>query len=318
MDHDVTRLPLDFYTVARWIAYTAALVTIGAAVATQLLAQFGSEQGRARLALAGATRTASRAAIIAPSILFLAHLLRLYGQVRSFLEPGEPTTSDGLHAIIVGTTWGHGWIAQCVAAVLAIGLMALAGSWVAVERRRAARAAAVTASVLVAFTSPLTGHAMEFPWGRIVGVLLHGVHLIGGATWLGSLFIVFLAGFTAVKEGGAFDGTAILARLVRAFSPLALVGAGVATGAGLLLGLAYIGDLGDLWGTTYGQAVLIKALLLCAAALLGAYNWRVLTPRLETPQGASTFRSSASAELTIGVLILVVTAVLVALPAPKV
>jgi putative copper export protein len=314
--HDVSRLPLDFYTVARWTEYTAALITVGAAVVTQILARVEAEQGRASVALAGARRTAARTALIAPLVLLLAHLLRLYGQVRSFLEPGEPITRDGLHAIVAGTTWGHGWIAQATAAVLAVGLLALACRLAERGQVAGSRPAAAVAALTVGFTSPLTGHAMEFPWGRTAGVALHGLHLLGGGTWLGSLLVVFLAGFSAVKEGGAFEGASILGRLVRAFSPVALAGAGVATVAGLLLGLAYIGSFSSLWGTNYGRAVLIKLALLAFATGLGAYNWRVLTPRLETSEGAATFRGSASAELTIGALILVVTAVLVALPAP--
>jgi putative copper export protein len=314
--HDVARLPLDFYAFARWSAYTAALITIGAAVVTQILTQVEAEQGRASVALAAARRTAARTVLIAPVVLLLAHLLRLYGQVRSFLEPGEPVTRDGLHAIVAGTTWGHGWIAQATAAASAVGLLALASRLAERGMLAGSRPIAAVAAIAVGLTSPLTGHAMEFPWGRTAGVALHGLHLLGGGTWLGALLVVFLAGFSAVKEGGAFEGASILGRLVRAFSPLALAGAGVATLAGLLLGLVYIGDFSSLWGSTYGRAVLVKLALLACATVLGAYNWKILTPRLETSEGAATFRSSASAELTIGALILVVTAVLVALPAP--
>jgi copper transport protein len=126
-----------------------------------------------------------------------------------------------------------------------------------------------------------------------------------------------MAAFRGVREGGAFEGTALLARLVRAFSPIALSGAFLVVGAGVLLGVAYVGSLEALWGTTYGKMLLIKIALLAVTAALGAYHWKSLTPRLDSVQGASVFRGSAAVELTLAALLLGATAVLVALPAPK-
>jgi hypothetical protein len=51
---------------------------------------------------------------------------------------------------------------------------------------------------------------------------------------------------------------------------------------------------------------------------LGAYHWKSLTPRLDSAQGASAFRGSAAVELTLAALLLGATAILVALPAPKI
>jgi putative copper export protein len=141
--------------------------------------------------------------------------------------------------------------------------------------------------------------------------------MLGAGIWLGMLFGVFLAGFRAIRDGGAFDGAALLGRLVRAYSPFALTGAAGVVGAGVVLAFAYVGNLDSLWSTTYGKTLLVKVALLAGVAALGAFNWRSLTPRLESPEGASLFRTSASAELTLGALLLAATAILVALPAPN-
>jgi putative copper export protein len=310
-------LPLDLYALARWIAYSATLVTIGACVGSLLLARFDLTAGQASQAMSGAWDTVRRATLLGPVILIIAHLLRLYGQVTSFLEPGEPITSDGIHAVVAGTTWGHGWTIQLVAALFALGLLGIARARVKSGVHRVIPEA-ILAALAVAFTSPLTGHAMENPWGRVPGILLHGLHALGAGVWLGTLCVLFLAGFRAIQAGGAFDGTALLARLVRAFSPVALTGAAVAVSAGLLLGVAYVGSFADLWGTLYGRTLLVKTALLVATMALGAYNWKTVTPRLDTTHGASIFRSSAAAELTLGALILAATALLVALPAPRI
>ena len=316
MDHQVAALPLDLYALARWIAYAATLVTIGGGGCAWMLAGIPTSGGRADLALSEARETTWRLALAAPIVLIGAHLLRLYGQVRGFLEPGESITWDGVHAIVAGTTWGRGWMIQLAAAIGAALLLGVA-RWRAERNGPRIPAATVAAVVMVAFASPLTGHAMENPWGRVAGVLLHGLHLLGAGVWLGTLFVLFVAGFRGVREGGVFEGTALLARLVRAFSPLALGGASVVVGAGVLLGVAYVGSFEALWGTTYGRTLLIKIALLVGTAALGAYHWKSLTPRLDSAQGASAFRSSAAVELTLGALLLGATAVLVALPAPK-
>lgn len=317
MDHSSGSLPLDLYALARWIAYSAMMVTIGAGVGLQLLARVEGAVGRSELALREATGAVWRIALTAPLVLIGAHLFRLYQQVASFLEPGEPFTLDGLHAVVAGTTWGHGWVVQISAALLALGLLAVA-RWRFREGDGRLRPEIVLAALGVAFASPLTGHAVENPWGRPVGVLLHGLHGLGAGIWLGTLFVLFLSGFRAVQGAGAFDGTALLATLVRKFSPVALTGAGLTVTAGSLLGIAYVGTLANLWDTLYGRTLLVKVTLLVCTVALGAYNWKSVSPRLDSAEGASVFRSSASAELTLGALLLAATALLVALPAPKI
>src|SRR5262245_32430546 len=119
VDHQVAALPLDLYALARWIAYTATLVTIGGSVCAWLISGLSQEGSRSNLALDIARETTWRLTLAAPIVLIGAHLLRLYGQARAFLEPGEPTTADGVHAIVAGTTWGRGWMIQIGCAVLA-------------------------------------------------------------------------------------------------------------------------------------------------------------------------------------------------------
>ena len=102
------------------------------------------------------------------------------------------------------------------------------------------------------------------------------------------------------------------------FSPVALAGAGLAVTAGGLMSYAYVGDLGSLFGTTYGRTLLIKVGLLVGTMALGAWNWRRLSPRLGSNDAARMLTRSATLELLIGLLLVGTTAVLVALPAPKV
>ncbi|MGH7633417.1 MAG: hypothetical protein ACRENC_06785, partial [Gemmatimonadaceae bacterium] len=56
--------------------------------------------------------------------------------------------------------------------------------------------------------------------------------------------------------------------------------------------------------------------LVAIVVAFGAFNWRVLRPALGDERAALGIRRSAARELTVGLLVLIVTAVLVALPPP--
>ncbi|MBW3655662.1 MAG: CopD family protein, partial [Gemmatimonadetes bacterium] len=71
------------------------------------------------------------------------------------------------------------------------------------------------------------------------------------------------------------------------------------------------------WGTGYGRALLLKVALLTAVAATGFYNWRRVLPRLGVDdEGTRRLQRSARVELAIAAAVLLVTAVLVALPTP--
>jgi putative copper export protein len=107
-----------------------------------------------------------------------------------------------------------------------------------------------------------------------------------------------------------------VAALVRAFSPVALLGAGTAAATGVASALFHLGAPAELWGTGYGRALLLKLALLALAAAAGFRNWRVHTPRLESDADARALRRTVAVEVAVGVLVVLVTAVLVALPTP--
>ena len=113
------------------------------------------------------------------------------------------------------------------------------------------------------------------------------------------------------------DRAPLLAALVQGYSPMALTAGLVTIGLGLLLGWTYVGGFGPLFSSTYGRTLLVKVLLLGGVAATGAWNWRRVRPALGAAPGAARLRRSATIELVFGTLLLAVTAVLVALPAPE-
>jgi putative copper export protein len=310
---DAGPLPIDLYALGRGLAYLAALTLLGICVFTALIPRWrlpdDDDRSLAARALTGAWNLAAGAAVL----LFLAHCIRAYGQVRSFLDPGEPLAWSVARPMLAQTTWGRGWMSQVIIAAVAVPVALLA-------RRRGAAGLALlsTTSVAVAATTPLTGHALEHPWGPTLGVGLHTLHLLGGGAWLGTLATMFLAGLAPAGSAGAPADHQAVRRMVGAFSPIALSGAGLAVAAGGLMAYAYVGDRAGLLGTRYGGALVLKVSLLLLTMALGAWNWRRVKPRLGTADATHRLSRSAAAELLLGLLLLAVTAVLVALPAPKI
>jgi putative copper export protein len=208
-------------------------------------------------------------------------------------------------------SWGLMWSLQLAAALVAFGGAVLAG-----RRLAAGWAVATLGAVAAAFSMPLTSHAIESRLGAATGVVLQGLHLLGGSVWLGTLFVLLSVTLSATR-GLPEARERAAAAVVHAYSPIALTGAGTAVGIGLVLAWLNVGSLRLLWTSAYGQALLIKLGLLVGVAALGAWNWQRVRPALGAAPGARRLRLSATAELLIGAALLGVTAVLVALPSPR-
>jgi putative copper export protein len=118
-------------------------------------------------------------------------------------------------------------------------------------------------------------------------------------------------------RAGLAGGMSPVGLLVRAFSPIALAGAGTAIAAGVILAFRYLeGSITALWTTSYGSMLFRKLVILALIMALGAVNWRVITPKLGQPGGAARIRRSSALELLLGTVLLAVTAFLVSMPMP--
>jgi copper transport protein len=105
--------------------------------------------------------------------------------------------------------------------------------------------------------------------------------------------------------------------MVARFSPLALVSSGLLALTGLITAWRHLHVLSNLWSTPYGLTLIVKLCLVLCVVGLGAWNWRRMTPRLGEESAAHALRRSASAEIGVAAVVLVVTAILVSLPAPR-
>jgi copper resistance protein D len=286
-------------TVGRWGTYLALAVLLGA---------FG-----ARWVLRGTRdRQVATIGLVAALALLPTALIRWAAQVADMADPSEPVHDWRAlsMAVTAHTRWGHIWIAHVALAIVAAVAFAAARA----GRRTGWIVAGVMALALSA-TPALSGHAAEAErmGGAVVVVIADVLHVIAGGLWLGTLAVLAAVGLT--RRTTAIES---VVQTVGTFSPLALCSAALLALSGAVAAWAHLGTLSAIWTTRYGLTLCVKLGLVGLVLAAGAFNWRQLTPRLAArdPGAQPTFARAVATELTLGLLVFLVTAILVATPLP--
>jgi putative copper export protein len=107
-----------------------------------------------------------------------------------------------------------------------------------------------------------------------------------------------------------------LARLVNAFSRLALLSVALVLLTGAINAWMNVGSFGNLLGSAYGRTLLLKLTVVAGALTLGFYNWRKVRPALAERPDPGALRIPATVEAALGIGVLLVTAFLVSTPTP--
>jgi copper transport protein len=317
--HDPTSMPTgEFfgaespgYVAVRALQFTALLVVIGALVfAFVVVGRFQRTLGDPDV-VASMRRRAADVGCWAAVALLAVSALRLYAQSLAMHGPDEALQPLFVGAMVVKTLWGHAWLLEVVGALLAVAGLALArrGRW-------SGWLLAGFGGIGLVLTPALSGHAASTPDFAIQAVIADTLHVIGAAGWLGSLLFVLVVGIpVAVRLENDRRG-ATVAKVVTAFSPTALIFAGLAALTGVFGAWLHIGFSSALWTSDYGRMLLIKLALLSVVVGVGAYNWLRVKPALGDDVGTRRMQRSATLELGVGVLVVLVTAILVATPPP--
>lgn len=235
---------------------------------------------------------------------------RLVAQVSTMLDPGEPVTRSWLAELLTATPWGWGWLVQLIGGILA---------WWGFARIRGRRSGsgwslAAAGGLLLALTPALSGHAIATPGRAALAVTADFLHILAAGGWMGGLAMLLGVGLPVVRRLRPEFRATMVAQLVRGFSPPALVLGGIVALTGLGGAWLHLEWVSDLWATAYGRALALKLGLVAVLFTLGAINFLRVRPALGTDAGTDRLRRSAGWELAVGIAVLLVTAVLVALP----
>lgn len=301
------------FAVIRWLTFLAAFGIVGAAVFRYAVA--GRMSGRGSAAgLAVLEPALARAASIgaaASVLLFVVAITRLAAQSVAMHGSLGALDFEAVGSMISMTLWGRAWLLQLATALVAtFGFQAVRrgrfGGWIAVA----------VATVGLALSLALSGHAPASPKWSGLAVAADTLHVIGAAGWLGSLFFVVAAGIVAARRLAPEQRGPAVSELVNAFSPTALVFAGLAAMTGVFAAWLHLQQLNALWTSDYGRTLLIKLAVLSVVVGTGAYNWLRVRPALGDELGVARVRRSASVEIAVAAVVLAVTSVLVATSTP--
>ena len=285
------------FVLVRWMEFVSLLLAVGTVVFREFVL---------RRALPGAfadiDARAVRVGVFAIAGLGASLVLRLLAQSLAMHGSSGALDPALMSSMITSTMWGHGWVVQ------------LAGVAVALVGFRRSRAMAALGVVTCAMSLSLSSHAASVPSWRAATMLADGMHVLAASAWLGTLCVMLISALPLPRfVTRAANGEQVRA-LVASFSPVALVSAGVASVTGVVAALQHVGSVPNLWGTRYGVVLLVKLAVLSVVTMTGFYNWRFVQPVLPATAGVERLRHSAHVEAFVALVVLLVTAVLVALP----
>lgn len=294
------------WIATRWLNFLGLILMVGAVafeffVLNRTRAVLGDDQV---VSIDDAVRTM---AIGAAVVTLVANGLRLWLQSGALHGAEDVWAADRISAMLLDTGWGKAWIAQVVATA---GFLIAAA--IKTHDRLDSWFTAAPLAIIAASTPAFSGHAAAVQQMAIVPIFDDAVHIITASAWLGTLAVLLFAALPRVLRSE--DGFVKMAALVNRFSPLALAMAGITVFTGAMNAFVQIASFSDLWNTTYGRVLAIKIGLVLITATTGAYNWKVVKPRLGTEAATSHIRKSAGSELAVAALIILITAVLVATP----
>ena len=267
--------------VARWLLLVGVAALLGAAVAG--VARFGARSSDLLLAAAGWLLAAIGLALLAVA---------------------QRRNAGSSFADLLDTPVGHALIWRAVA--LAVAGAALLVAWRVPRAARVGLLVAAGAALAAIVVHVAAGHAAAGTWPELITVGAQSAHFAAAGIWAGGLAALVLG----VRGATSPEKTSAVGR----FSAVALVAILVVAATGLLRAIDELERFGDLTGTGYGRAILVKVALIAAIVALGARHRRRSVPVAATDLGP--LRRISRAELVLAVGALAAAAVLGTLAPP--
>src|SRR5437867_4302010 len=197
----------------------------------------------------------------------------LEGRASAALDPAA------LLRVLLETQAGHVWLARH-------GLLILLAAWVALVPERddetdwlAARGQAALLGVAALVLLGAAGHAAAVEPGTLGALVVDGVHLLAASIWVGALLPLAALLRCAMTEAGA-DSRPYAVVAARRLSRTALLAVVVLAATGAANAWTFVGSVGGLLGTPYGQLLLLKLSVLAPILALAIANRRRLLPAL--------------------------------------
>ncbi len=236
--------------------------------------------------------------------LFLSILLSL--PLQATIESGFPWSEvlsfQLFENILTNTTFGQAWIYQAAILVTLVLITSFIG--MAESTKKVIMWACFGLGTALLLTKTLTSHAAA-QTNQILTISMDFLHLLAASIWIGSLI-----GFVALlrwRKDTEMKQDYLL--MIKRFSKWGIILVLLLTFTGVFNSLLYIPNLSSLVQTSYGKVLAGKVILFLLMLLLAAVNFIKGKRKEEKGLAASLW-----GELTIGVIILILSVVLTNLP----
>ncbi len=292
---------------ARWVEFVALLGVLGVLGFRHGVLPPLAARG---VPTSDAADRARRIGMAALALYALAVVVRLYSESAALNGADAATDPDLIARLLTGTTWGVGWLAGAIGALIVFVGWLLTGRGLAIGSPLA-----LTGALGMVLAPALSGHAASNgPF--IVSLTLDMLHVTAAGVWIGGLLIVMVAGIPAMLRLTDGNRDAAVSALVNSFHPLALFCAPIVVVAGVGMSWFRLGGFSNLLSTAYGQTLLWKVALVLVVAVMGMYNSLRARRALGAAEGTRHFRRTGSIELLFAALVIAATTALVVTPLP--
>lgn len=244
------------------------------------------------------TRMSGLVAMTCTAIIALLAMPRLMAQAQSLNDPGDPLLPEMF--ALLRTHWGWALTVQAVAAVAA--LVTLRAATRSGNRSRVAEFSVIALAIVPAFM----GHAIADPDHRVLSMLVDILHVAAAGGWVGTLALLTLTAWQQRREA---DAPVLIASLIVAFHPIAMVTAGTVFVTGLGTAWLRMGAPVGIADPTYSGLFVAKLLLVGVTGAIGAGHAKQAKKRGQRVEPAAIGRTLLG-ETLLAVLVLIVTAIL--------
>jgi copper transport protein len=290
-------------TLGRWWFYIAASL-FGGVLATWKLVFAPLLDEPESTVRVGMYRGAFRLVVVGGVLLVMGTLFSAVAQAASAANvPLEQALGQPLADLLLRGRFAAIWWPRLGLEIASLLLIVFGG----IDGLAAECALATLPAVLL--TSALTSHGAAAQVGAGPGIAIDWLHIVGATAWVGAL-IALVAALPLLRRDTS--SPPLRPRLLARFAGFALVSALLVMLSGGLQGVLEVGSWVGLLSTDYGRLVLAKVgLLLAMLVLAGVNEWR----RRQSPADARLGRGVA-VELTLGVVVFAVAAILSGTPPP--
>jgi copper resistance protein D len=239
----------------------------------------------------------------------------------SLAADGDPIDLDFLGKILIGTHFGHYWIARTVL-WLAIG--AILRNNISTDRLRIL--VVVLSFVQLSLIACIGHTGSSADRFGTVHLINGGIHLAAAAMWPGCLFPLFVF-LTHTLGGSDLEEFSPITQVVRRFSFSSIIAVTLLSATGLVNSLFAIGDIRTMFDSHYGRLLAAKIGAFLIMAGIGAWNLFMIIPGLDRLKAAGNLRASdwkrralirnVVWELSLGTAAILIVAILGITPPPQ-